>query len=161
MRMNRFLLVAGAAASLSLTGCGLFGGSSEQNLSSAEEPVAAAGEQSGGNESQVASNTQSEPAPYVASYGLRRKFTYQYHPELEIYYSPESGDYFWHDGQKWVCSQDLPAMHDDFTFVDTVRITLNTDQPFTRHEHVLRAYPGYARTDTPMQPAFTGVETDR
>lgn len=159
MRNNRLLLVAGAAASLALTGCGFFGGvTADKSVAAAEQPVSP-GEQTGGN-SQVASDTTN--SPYTASYGQRHKFTYQYHPQLEIYYSPESGDYFWKEGQKWVCGQQLPALHDDFSFSDTVRITLNTDLPYTRHEHVLRAYPGYARANTgAAQPAFSSVDTDR
>lgn len=159
MQLNRFLLVAGAAASLGLTGCGFFGGASaEKGVASAEEPVAL-GEQTGGAD-QVAQAETETNASYTPPYGQRRKFAYQYHPELEIYYSPESGEYFWNNSGQWVHGQELPALLDDFMFTDTVRITLNTDQPYTRHEHVLRAHPGYARVDG-VQPAFTGVDTDR
>jgi hypothetical protein len=185
MRATRFILVAGAAAAVALTaGCG--GRSSVRVKHTSRTPTTAPAPAPTTQPTRTRTVVVSESAPvakpgaghvpdHAPAHGLRRKYAYQYHPDLEVYHSSQQGLYFWFESDKWMFGASLPATYDTFSFDDTVKITLVSDKPYTHHQHVTKAYPGYAQAQANAsqgrgkgkgkgkakgKPAITGVDTD-
>ena len=78
--------------------------------------------------------------PKAEEHAPRGVWSYRYYPEVEVYFSETRGLYFWCDQGVWLEGTSLP-----FTFTSNLgpytRIKLDTDEPYQRHDDVLRDHP--------------------
>lgn len=63
-----------------------------------------------------------------------------YYPRSGIYYAPLQDRWFWRERGDWQQGRKLPVEYAD-ALRDGVRVTLDTDRPWERHEVVRRQYP--------------------
>lgn len=85
------------------------------------------------------------PAPpdHATAWGIRHKFQYLYYPDTQVYYAPDRDQYFWLAGETWQTGQTLPARR--LIWLDKpVKITMDTQTPYTQHEATLAKYPAPA-----------------
>ena len=80
------------------------------------------------------------PPPHAPAHGYRAKHRYTYYPDHEIYYAPESREWFWIDRDgDWHFGVRLPERYQQFT-VGGISIELDSDRPYREHDYVVQRY---------------------
>lgn len=79
------------------------------------------------------------PPDHAPAHGYRAKHEYVYYREREIYYEPARALWFWIDGGDWRVGARLPAHYQQYT-TGGVRISLDSDRPYTEHRHVVERH---------------------
>ena len=79
------------------------------------------------------------PPDHAPAHGYRAKHEYIYYREREIYYAPDTSQWFWIEGRDWRFGARLPDRYQQFTS-DGVRIQLDTDRPYIEHRYVVEHY---------------------
>lgn len=64
---------------------------------------------------------------------------YYYYPAQEVYYSPQSQQYFWLQAGNWTLGYQLPHSI-QLGSSSPVSLSLNTPQPYTQHAWVKQKY---------------------
>jgi hypothetical protein len=83
------------------------------------------------------------PPPWARAHGYRRKISYQYYPDHEVYYCPSRRQYVWFEHGEWRVGVALPpsitidARHDR-SYV----VSLASDAPEDFHDEVRATYGG-------------------
>jgi hypothetical protein len=83
------------------------------------------------------------PRPWAPAHGFRRKVSYHYYPDHEVYYCPSRRQYVWFEYGEWRVGVTLPASitldarHDRHYVV-----SLASDEPQDFHDEVRAAYGG-------------------
>lgn len=99
----------------------------------------------GDNTSGVRSTTgvqtdSSAPPAHAPAHGHRAKQRYDYYPDACVYFSPESGSYFYLEGSNWRVSASLP---NDLKvrLGSSVSLELDTDRPYIYNQEHKAKYP--------------------
>lgn len=79
------------------------------------------------------------PPAHAPAHGYRAKHEYVYYREREIYYEPARSLWFWIDGGDWRFGARLPDHYQQYTS-GGVRISLDSDRPYTEHRQVVERY---------------------
>ncbi len=80
------------------------------------------------------------PPPHAPAHGYRRNHVYRYYPEAQVYFSPERGAYFYHDGGSWRMSVTLP--YDlRVRLGDHVVVEMESDEPYRDFDKHKAQYP--------------------
>ncbi len=77
------------------------------------------------------------PPDHAPAHGLRRQCAYNYYPGIQVYYSVESGVYFWRGEGEWTWGETLPPSI-TVSGHDYVRVELETNHPYEKHDEVRR-----------------------
>lgn len=65
---------------------------------------------------------------------------YVYYGDHDIYYAPESKTYYWENDGAWKSGTELPSDRRTYVTSGGVRLELNTEHPYERHEWVRKHY---------------------
>lgn len=70
---------------------------------------------------------------------------YVYYPEREVYYAPRDHYWYWHERDRWASGPRLPSSY-GYVRSGGVRVVLDVDRPWVRHDYVVQHYgpPRYA-----------------
>lgn len=80
------------------------------------------------------------PPPWAPAHGLRRNRDYYFYPACHVYYRPADRMWFFLDGGDWKAGVQLPtSLQIDFSH--SVKLTMETDQPYAHHKDVVVLYP--------------------
>lgn len=120
---------------LALVGCRLTGGSAGVIWGDAETAPHHDHDRSYGP------SAKGGPPDHAPAHGYRRKFQYRYYPTAEVYFDIDRGLYFYYEDGRWSASATLPGSI-RVRLGDSVRIELDTDTPYERHEEVRKQHPG-------------------
>jgi hypothetical protein len=86
------------------------------------------------------------PPPHAPAHGYRRKFSYHYYPQAEIYHDVERGLWFYTDGNEWKAGAKVPIELGE-NLGGHVVIELESDSPQTEHTKTRKTYPQEKRED--------------
>jgi hypothetical protein len=81
------------------------------------------------------------PPPHAPAHGYRAKYRYQYYPDIEVYYDPARGCYFWFETGYWRTGYALPPRISVANYV-AVTIELDSPEPYHQHGKVKADHPG-------------------
>jgi hypothetical protein len=68
------------------------------------------------------------------------KHQYVYYGDHDIYFAPETKVYYWRENGAWQSGAELPLVDQPYVRKGGVKIELDTDLPYTRHEYVIAHY---------------------
>jgi len=68
------------------------------------------------------------------------KHHYVYYGDHEIYFAPETKTYYWRRDGAWTSGRELPSESRTYITAGGVELDLDTDQPYDRHEWVVKHY---------------------
>lgn len=92
----------------------------------------------------VALPTYASPPPWAPAHGHRAKqvqeYRYVYYPEQQVYYAPESSQWFWLSGGSWQFGVSLPSQFGGFSVSGGVPVVLNSSRPYVEHVYVEQHY---------------------
>lgn len=88
------------------------------------------------------------PPPWAPAHGYRAKHVYRYFPGRDVYFEPQSGNYFYLEAGAWKIGVRLPGSIkiDAAAFVE---VPMDTDKPYQFHNDIKAAFPKFI----PMPPA--------
>ena len=65
-------------------------------------------------------------------------YSYQYYPDVEVYYAPERHVYYWADGGAWRSGPRVPP---NFVLRSSVRVHLDSPEPYRHHDEIRAKHP--------------------
>ena len=68
-------------------------------------------------------------------------YGYLYYPDAEVYYEPQQHVYYWAEGGAWRSGPRVPST---IVLRSSVRINLDSPEPYRRHAEVRSQHPRYA-----------------
>jgi len=68
------------------------------------------------------------------------KHHYDYYPEHDIYFAPDTKTYYYQVNGNWTAGTTLPAEDMPYVRSKGVTIELDTDRPYERHDYVISHY---------------------
>jgi hypothetical protein len=71
-------------------------------------------------------------------------FNYVYYPDAEVYYEPQHRVYYWNDGGAW---RSGPRAPQNYVLRSSVRINLDSPEPYRHHDEVRAKYPHQKQED--------------
>ena len=80
------------------------------------------------------------PPPHAPAHGYRRKFSYRYYPQAEVYHDAERGIWFYTDGKDWKAGAKLPVELGE-NLGGHVTIELESERPEIDHSKTRETYP--------------------
>ncbi len=80
------------------------------------------------------------PPPHAPAYGYRAKCRYYYYPDIEVYYDPVRGCYFWFEAGYWRTGYAVPQWITVRSYT-AVTIELDTLEPYVHHADVKAKHP--------------------
>jgi hypothetical protein len=86
------------------------------------------------------------PPPHAPAHGYRRKFSYHYYPQAEIYHDVERGLWFYTDGKEWKAGAKVPIELGE-NLGGHVVVELESDSPQSEHTKTRETYPQEKRED--------------
>jgi hypothetical protein len=86
------------------------------------------------------------PPSHAPAHGYRRKFSYHYYPQAEIYHDVERGLWFYTDGKEWKAGAKVPIELGE-NLGGHVVIELESDSPQSEHPKTRETYPQEKRED--------------
>lgn len=88
---------------------------------------------------------KSGPPDHAPAHGYRKKHTYHYYHDEQVYYDTSRGLYFYFEGSNWQVSASLPS-HYNVHLGGYVTIEMDSSQPHMHHkEHKKKYPPGYKK----------------
>jgi hypothetical protein len=67
-------------------------------------------------------------------------YSYEYYPDVEVYFEPHRHVYYWSDGGMW---RSGPRVPQNIVLRSSVRVDLDSPEPYRRHEEVRAKHPGH------------------
>lgn len=87
---------------------------------------------------------QADPPAWAPAHGRRAKevheYRYVYYPAQQVYYAPESRNWFWLNGGNWQAGVTLPSRLQINASNGGVSIMLNSPRPYVEHVYVEEHY---------------------
>jgi hypothetical protein len=80
------------------------------------------------------------PPAHAPAHGYRKKHTYRYYPDSEVYFDTSRDVYFYLSGDQWRVSASLPNSI-RIGLGDHVVIETDTSQPYEYHKEHKHKYP--------------------
>lgn len=101
-------------------------------------------------------NAFASPPPWAPAHGYREKHSkhhreyykeevvkkvYYYYPTQQVYFNPQTQQYFWLQAGNWTLGYKLPTA---IQVASAAPVTLNlaTDRPYAEHAWIKQKYPG-------------------
>jgi hypothetical protein len=83
---------------------------------------------------------------YVRGPAVAASYAYVYYPDVEVYYHPQRHIYYWNDGGAWLSGPRVPR---NFVLRSSVRVELNSPEPYRHHDEVRGKYPHQSKDNKP------------
>jgi hypothetical protein len=80
------------------------------------------------------------PPAHAPAHGYRAKHQYRYYPGQSVYYDTGRRLYFYLKGDSWEVGASLPSSFRG-GLGDSVRMELDTDEPYKQHREHIKKYP--------------------
>ncbi len=86
-------------------------------------------------------NAFAKPPPWAPAHGYRAKHQYYYYPARQVYFNPQTKQYFWLQAGAWTVGFQLPNSI-QIGGLSPVMLDLDTTRPYTQHSWIKQKYPG-------------------
>ena len=78
------------------------------------------------------------PHGYVRGPDVSASYSYEYYPDVEVYFEPQRQVYYWSEGGAW---RSGPRAPHNLVLRSPVRVALDSPEPYKHHDEVRTKYP--------------------
>jgi hypothetical protein len=78
------------------------------------------------------------PHEYVRGPAVYTSYSYEYYPDVEVYFEPRHQVYYWSDGGSWRSGGHVP---ENIVLRSHVAVNLDSPEPYKHHDEVRARYP--------------------
>ena len=85
-----------------------------------------------------------DPPPWAPAHGQRAKqaqqYNYVYYPQRQVYYAPDTHQWFWLSNGQWSFGINLPTRYQGYVGSGGIPLVLESRRPYVQHVYVEETY---------------------